>query len=86
MSKEGLIRSTGVIGIATALSRILGFIRDILFANFLGTSPVAQAFVVAFKIPNTLRDLVGEGAANSAVVPVLSEARAIKGEKEFVHI
>ena len=86
MSKKGLIKSTGIIGIATAISRVLGFVRDIIFANFLGTSPAAQAFVVAFKIPNTLRDLVGEGAANSAVVPVLSEYKALKGDKEFVHI
>lgn len=79
-----MIRSTGVIGLATALSRVLGFIRDIIFANFFGTSMIAQAFVVAFRIPNTLRDLVGEGAANSAIVPVLSEYRAVKDEKEFL--
>lgn len=86
MSKKNLIRSTGVIGIATALSRVLGFIRDIVFANFFGTSMIAQAFVVAFRIPNTLRDLVGEGAMNSAIVPVLSEYKTLKDEKEFAHI
>lgn len=86
MSNRRLIKSTGVIGLATALSRVLGFVRDIIFADFLGTSAAAQAFVVAFKIPNTLRDLVGEGAANSAVVPVLSEYRVLKGEEEFVRI
>lgn len=79
-----MMRSTGVIGFATALSRVLGFIRDIVFANFFGTSMIAQAFVVAFRIPNTLRDLVGEGAMNSAIVPVLSEYKALGDEKEFV--
>jgi putative peptidoglycan lipid II flippase len=76
MSNKGLIKSTGTIGAATALSRVLGFVRDVMFANFFGTDAAAQAFVVAFRIPNTLRDLVGEGAMNSAIVPVLSEYRA----------
>lgn len=83
MTKRSLIRSTGVIGVATALSRVLGFVRDILFANFFGTGIAAQAFVVAFRIPNTLRDLAGEGAMNAAIVPVLSEYKAIKDEGEF---
>jgi putative peptidoglycan lipid II flippase len=85
MSNRSLIKSTGIIGVATAISRILGFVRDIIFANFFGTDVAAQAFVVAFRIPNTLRDLVGEGAMNSAIVPVLSEYRAVKDEKEFKH-
>jgi putative peptidoglycan lipid II flippase len=83
MSKKSLIRSTGIIGIATAISRVLGFVRDIIFANFFGTDAGAQAFVVAFRIPNTLRDLAGEGAMNAAIVPVLSEYRAVKDPEEF---
>ena len=83
MSKKSLIKSTGIIGAATALSRVLGFVRDIMFANFFGTGIAAQAFVVAFRIPNTLRDLAGEGAMNAAIVPVLSEYRTVKDEKEF---
>lgn len=86
MSKTGLIKSTGIIGIATAISRVLGFIRDILIANFFGTSLAAQAFVVAFRIPNSLRDLVGEGATNAAIIPVLTEYKTLKDEKEFLHI
>ena len=85
MSKRSLIKSTGVISIATAVSRVLGFVRDIIFANFFGTGVAAQAFVVAFRIPNTLRGLVGEGAMNAAIVPVLSEYRALKDEEEFAH-
>ncbi len=86
MSKTGLIKSGGVIGIATGLSRILGFIRDIIFATFFGTSLEAQAFLVAFRIPNSLRDLVGEGATNAAIVPVLTEYKSLKDEKEFLHV
>jgi len=84
MSKKALVRSGAVISLATGLSRILGFVRDITIACFFGTSPAAQAFVVAFRIPNSLRDLVGEGAINAALVPVLSEYRTLKGESEFV--
>jgi len=85
MSKTGLIKSTGVIGIATTISRVLGFVRDIVIANYFGTSLAAQAFVVAFRIPNSLRDLVGEGATNAAIVPVLTEYKTIEDDKEFLH-
>ncbi len=83
MNKRGLIKSTGVIGIATAISRVLGFVRDIVIAGFFGTAIYAQAFVVAFRIPNLLRDLVGEGATNAAFVPVLTEELTKKGKDEF---
>ena len=83
MSKLKLIKSTGVIGAATGLSRVLGFVRDIVIANFFGTALYAQAFVVAFRIPNLLRDLIGEGAANSAFVPVLTEELTRNGKKDF---
>ena len=83
MSKGALIKSTGVIGVATAVSRILGFVRDIVIAGFFGTAVYAQAFVVAFRIPNLLRDLIGEGATNAAVVPVLTTELTRKGRGEF---
>ena len=83
MSKKLLIRSTGVIGLATALSRVLGFVRDIVIACFFGTGIFAQAFVVAFRIPNLLRDLVGEGAMNAALVPVMTEELTTNGKKDF---
>lgn len=86
MSKKSLIRSTGVIGFATAVSRVLGFVRDIVIARYFGTAMYAQAFVVAFRIPNLLRDLVGEGATNSAVVPVLTEELTKKGKTEFFRL
>ena len=80
---QSLARSAGVIGSFTFVSRVLGFGRDILIAKFFGTSIVAEAFVVSFKLPNLFRDLVGEGAMNAAIVPVLTETRALQGEREF---
>lgn len=70
-----MVRSAGTIGLATLISRVLGFVRDILMARLFGTSAPAQAFAVAFRLPNMLRDLVGEGAANAAFVPVLTAHR-----------
>jgi putative peptidoglycan lipid II flippase len=83
MDNKRLIKSTGVIGAATAISRVLGFARDMVIANFFGTSLAAQAFFVAFRIPNSLRDIVGEGAANAAIVPVLTGYKAKGDDKEF---
>ncbi|MEA1921801.1 MAG: murein biosynthesis integral membrane protein MurJ [Pseudomonadota bacterium] len=67
-----LIRNAGIIGAATLLSRILGFVRDMVTANYLGTSIYADAFFVAFRIPNLLRRLFGEGSLTAAFVPVFS--------------
>lgn len=71
-SRKSILRSTSILSAGTLLSRVLGFIRDMIFANMLGTAAMADAFFVAFRIPNLLRDLVGEGATNAALVPVLS--------------
>ncbi len=68
---------------ATATSRILGFVRDILVAGAFGTGAAIQAFIVAFRIPNLMRHMVAEGAASSAFVPVLSEYLANKKREEF---
>ncbi len=72
-NNNSLIKSAGLIGFATVCSRILGFVRDIVIAKFFGTGIFAEAFFVAFRIPNLLRELVGEGAANAAFVPVFTE-------------
>ena len=56
-----------------ALSRFLGLVRDLLLAYFLGTGMVAEAWLVAFRVPNTLRMFLTEGSLNSAFVPVLNE-------------
>jgi putative peptidoglycan lipid II flippase len=78
-----ITKAASVIGIATLASRILGFIRDCIIARLFGTAQSAQAFVIAFTIPNMLRDLVGEGAANAAFVPVLSEYKTKHTKEEF---
>ncbi|MGB2661560.1 MAG: murein biosynthesis integral membrane protein MurJ [Candidatus Omnitrophota bacterium] len=84
-TKRKLIESTGIIGGAITTSRVLGFARDILFAKWFGTNIFAQAFVVAYRIPNMLRDMVGEGATNAALVPVLTEYRHARSEEEYWH-
>jgi putative peptidoglycan lipid II flippase len=74
-TQRQIARSAGLIGALTGVSRVLGFLRDMVIAAAFGTGPAAEAFVVSFKIPNLLRDLVGEGATNAAFVPVLTECR-----------
>lgn len=80
---HAVARSAGVISIATLVSRILGFLRDIVIARLFGIYIYAQAFVIAFRIPNLFRDLVGEGASNAAIVPVLSEYNLKHSKEEF---
>ena len=67
-----LIKSTGTFSFFTIISRLLGYLRDILIAVFLGTGPLADAFFVAFRIPNTFRRLFSEGTFNAAFVPSYS--------------
>jgi putative peptidoglycan lipid II flippase len=81
--ERGILRSTSVMSAGTLLSRILGFIRDMVFARFFGTAAVADAFVLAFRIPNLFRDLMGEGAANSSFVPVMTEYKQKKTPDEL---
>jgi len=74
--KRGLLRATSTVGAHTLLSRILGFVRDVVVARAFGAGEAADAFFVAFRIPNLFRRLFAEGAFNQAFVPVLSQARA----------
>ncbi|MCG7392799.1 murein biosynthesis integral membrane protein MurJ [Microvirga sp. ACRRW] len=67
-----LIRSSLLVGLSSIASRILGFVRDMLFAQALGAGPVADAFLTAFRLPNLVRRIVGEGGLNPALVPQLS--------------
>lgn len=70
-----LLRSSAVVGSMTLLSRVLGLLRDVVLAAFIGANANADAFFVAFKIPNFLRRLFAEGAFSQAFVPVLSDYR-----------
>jgi len=71
----GLLRSSGLVGMMTMLSRVLGLVRDMVIARYFGAGAGADAFFVAFKIPNFLRRLFAEGAFSQAFVPVLSSYR-----------
>src|SRR3989344_9386736 len=73
---QKIVRSTSVVAGFTFLSRISGFIRDIIFASIFGAGGMFDAFVIAFKLPNFLRRLFGEGAFSQAFVPILAEHRA----------
>src|SRR3989338_4484836 len=82
-TEKGVAKSTAIVSSGIMGSRILGFIRDILFAKFFGMGNAIQAFLMAFTIPNALRELAAEGAVNTALVPVLSEYELKKGGEEF---
>ena len=68
-----VIRSSLIYSLFTSISRVFGFLRDILIANFLGTGVIADIFFVAFRLPNTFRRIFSEGALNSAFVPIYTK-------------
>ena len=82
-----LVKSTGTFGFYTIISRLLGYLRDVLIAIFLGTSFLADAFFVAFRIPNTFRRLFAEGTFNAAFVPSYSSelVKSKSKSKEFAN-
>ncbi len=75
-SKKSFLLSSLKMSIATLSSRVLGFLREIIFANLFGASGVTDAYYVAFRIPNMLRDLFAEGAFSSAFVPIFTQEKA----------
>jgi putative peptidoglycan lipid II flippase len=77
-----LLKSTATVGGFTLVSRVLGFARDMVFANLFGAGAATDAFFVAFKIPNFMRRLFAEGAFSQAFVPVLSEYKSLRSEAE----
>ena len=80
MSAQPLARAFRQIGGMTAVSRVLGFVRDVVFAALLGAGPAADAFLVALKLPNMFRRLTAEGALSNAFVPAFARARREDGE------
>ena len=78
-----MFRSTGVVGLMTLLSRVLGLVRDIFFARLFGTFPIMDAFFVAFKIPNSFRRFFAEGAFSRAFIPVLSDYKENQGQADI---
>ncbi|CAM3652758.1 murein biosynthesis integral membrane protein MurJ [Halomonas sp. AOP12-C2-37] len=82
-ARRGLMRSGLVVSAMTMLSRVMGLARDVVVATLLGSGGGADAFFVAFKIPNFLRRLFAEGAFNQAFVPVLSEYSTQRNRDEI---
>lgn len=79
---SGIAKSAGVVGIAVMCSRVLGLVREQIFAGLFGAGFANDAFVVAFRIPNLLRDLFGEGALSAAFVTVFSHYDSKKTQEE----
>ncbi len=75
VSGRGLLRSTSVVSVMTLLSRILGLVRDVVFARYFGATIVMDAFIVANRIPNMLRRFFAEGAFSQGFVPVMARYR-----------
>lgn len=79
---ERLLKSTSIVGSMTLVSRIMGLVREIVFARFFGAGPMMDAFVFANRLPNMLRRFFAEGAFSQAFVPVFAEYRATRSERE----
>src|SRR5712664_1956498 len=81
-----VVRALGSIGVATLASRVLGFVRDVIVALTFGAGPVTDAFFVAFRIPNILRRLLGEGALSTAMIPVFSDYAVTRPRPELLRM
>src|ERR1700693_5436 len=75
-----LLRSVATVGGYTMISRVLGFVRDMMTAALLGAGPVTDAFFVALRLPNLFRSLFAEGAFSAAFVPLASRALSEGGK------
>lgn len=83
MDTRGKIaRAAGTMSIATFISRILGYVKDMILARYFGATGLSDTFFVAFRIPNLLRELFAEGSMSSAFIPVLTEHQTKRGSDE----
>ncbi len=80
--QTSVARSAGIVSIAVMFSRVLGLVREMVFANYFGAGMLYDAFQVAFRIPNVLRDLFAEGALSAAFVKVFTDYQVTKSEEE----
>ena len=78
-----MLKSSGAMSAATLLSRLLGLVREQVYARFMGTSAVAGAFQMAFTVPNLFRRLLGEGALTAAFIPIFKDKEKSAGEAEM---
>ena len=79
---RSVVKAAGVIGVATFSSRVLGFIRDMVLAKLFGATPAADAFFVAYRVPNLLRELFAEGSMSSAFIPVFTEYQTQRSKRD----
>ena len=79
-------RNAGIVSLAVMASRVLGLVRDQVFAIFFGAGLYYDAFLTAFRIPNLLRDLFAEGALSAAFVTTFSQVLATRGEQEAIRL
>jgi len=80
--KKHIAKAAGIMSIATFISRILGYVKDMILAVFFGATGLSDTFFVAFRIPNLLRELFAEGSMSSAFIPVLTEHQTKQGTDE----
>ncbi len=78
-----MLKSSGAMSAATLASRVLGLVREQVYARFMGTSAVASAFLMAFTVPNLFRRLLGEGALSAAFIPIFKAKEKTAGEVEM---
>jgi putative peptidoglycan lipid II flippase len=78
-----MLKSSGAMAAATLTSRVLGVVREMVYANFMGNTWVASAFQLAFQIPNLFRRLLGEGALTAAFIPIFKHKEVTQGEQEM---
>src|SRR5215831_6753996 len=78
-----MLKSSGAMAAATMTSRVLGMVREMVYAWFMGSGWVANAFAMAFMIPNLFRRLLGEGALTAAFIPAFKEKEKSAGEAEM---
>jgi putative peptidoglycan lipid II flippase len=84
--RAGVARNAGIIGLAVMASRVLGLVRDQVFAAFFGAGLQYDAFLTAFRIPNLLRDLLAEGALSAAFVTTFTQTLQNKGKEEALRL
>ncbi len=80
--KRNITKAAGIMSIATFISRILGYVKDMILAVYFGATGLSDTFFVAFRIPNLLRELFAEGSMSSAFIPVLTEYQTKNGKDE----
>ena len=80
--KRNITKAAGLMSVATFISRILGYAKDMILAVFFGATGLSDTFFVAFRIPNLLRELFAEGSMSSAVIPVVTEHQTKYGDEE----